>query len=125
MKKGCFIGFVVLLFVLIAGSIYIYKFHKEDFLNFSKKTLLSMIKNELEDEFETIRNTPQKDTLRTLAFDYLEKLKTDNLEEKKTEIETLSRLIKETLEDKKITSEELSKIREIIKNYESNEKNGN
>ncbi len=125
MKKGCFISFVVLLFVLIAGSIYIYKFHKEDFLNFSKKTLLSMIKNELEDEFETIRNTPQKDTLRTLTFDYLKKLKADNLEEKKTEIETLSRLIKETLEDKQITSEELSKIREIIKNYESNKKNGN
>ncbi len=125
MKKGCFISFVVLLFLLIAAGIYVYKFHKEEFLNFGKKTLFSMIKSELEDEFENIRYSPQKDSLKILTFNFLEKLKNDNFEKRKTEIEELSKLIKETLEDKEITPDELSKIRKLIRNYEANEKNRN
>ncbi len=123
MKKGCFISFVVLLFIVIAGSIYIYKFHKEDFLNFGKKTLVTVLKNDLEDKFEDVIDTPQKDSLKNLTFNYMERLKTEDLEDKKTEIEELGKLIKETLEDKKITSEELRKIRKIITNHEANEKN--
>ncbi len=125
MKKGCFISFVVLLFLLIAAGIYVYKFHKEEFLNFGKKTLFSMIKSELEDEFENVRYSPQKDSLKILTFNFLEKLKNDNFEKRKTEIEELSKLIKETLEDKEITPNELSKIRKLIRNYEANEKNRN
>ncbi len=125
MKKGCFISFVVLLFLLIAAGIYVYKFHKEEFLNFGKKTLFSMIKSELEDEFENVRYSPQKDSLKILTFNFLEKLKNDNFEKRKTEIEELSKLIKETLEDKEITPDELSKIRKLIRNYEANEKNRN
>ena len=125
MKKGCFISFVVLLFLLIAAGIYVYKFHKEEFLNFGKKTLFSMIKSELEDEFENVRYSPQKDSLKILTFNFLEKLKNDNFEKRKTEIEELSKLIKQTLEDKEITPDELSKIRKLIRNYEANEKNRN
>ncbi len=118
MKKGCFITLVIVLFILIAGAIYLYRFHKKEFVNFGKETIISLVKSELKDEFEKVKNSPEKDSLSNLTFRYIEKLKNSDIEEKSDEIDKVTNLIKESLRDSIITARELEKIRETIKNYE-------
>ncbi len=117
MKKGCFLIFVILLFIVIAGGIYIYKYHKEEFVNFGKETLVSLLKTDLEDKFDVVKNSVEKDSLKAITFEFMDKLKNENLEEKQNEIERLSKLIKKILKDSVVTPEELTEVKKLIRNY--------
>jgi tRNA C32,U32 (ribose-2'-O)-methylase TrmJ len=121
MKKGCFIQSVVIVTILIAVAVYIIKYKLDDWLvKPGKELILTELSNNWEKETAYIKESVEKDSLKSLMKYYLENIKTMkevvNLDE-----EIFLNELDRATEDSFITKKEISKLSSLLKK-EQNEK---
>ena len=121
MKKSCFIQAVVIITILIAAVIYIIQYKLDDwFIKPTKNILITEAGKNWESKTSYIKNSIQKDSLRSLLIYYIENIKSIedvvNLDQEKI-LEEFELVIEDSL----ITDEEISKIT-LLMQKEQNEK---
>lgn len=125
MKKGCFIQSVIIVTILIAAIVYIVKYKLEDWLvKPGKKLILSEVSKNWEKEAAYIKESVEKDSLKSLMKYYLENIKTKedvvNLEQ-----DIFFSEFKLAIEDSLITDNEISNLTLLMKKeqYEKSKSN--
>jgi len=125
MKKGCFIQSVIIVTILIAAIVYIVKYKLEDWLvKPGKKLILSEVSKNWEKEAAYIKESVEKDSLKSLMKYYLENIKTKedvvNLEQ-----DIFFTEFKLSIEDSLITDNEISNLTLLMKKeqYEKSKSN--
>ena len=125
MKKGCFIQSVIIVTILIAAIVYIVKCKLEDWLvKPGKKLILSEVSKNWEKEAAYIKESVEKDSLKSLMKYYLENIKTKedvvNLEQ-----DIFFTEFKLSIEDSLITDNEISNLTLLMKKeqYEKSKSN--
>ena len=125
MKKGCFIQSVIIVTILIATIVYIVKYKLEDWLvKPGKKLILSEVSKNWEKEAAYIKESVEKDSLKSLMKYYLENIKTKedvvNLEQ-----DIFFTEFKLSIEDSLITDNEISNLTLLMKKeqYEKSKSN--
>lgn len=125
MKKGCFIQSVIIVTILIAAIVYIVKYKLEDWLvQPGKKIIISEVLKNWEKETAYIKESPEKDSIKSLMKYYLDNIKTKedvvNLEQ-----DIFLSEFKLTIEDSLITDNEISNLTLLMKKeqYEKSKSN--
>ncbi len=73
MKKGCFLKSIIILTILVAVITYLAQNYFDDWVVKPGKGLLKNIAlNDIQKRFETIKDTPEKDSLQLLINNYME-----------------------------------------------------
>jgi hypothetical protein len=125
MKKGCFIQSVVIVTILIAVVVYIIKYKLDDWLvKPGKELIVTELTKKWENETAYIKESVEKDSLKSLMKYYLENIKTMkevvNLDEDifLSEFELV-------IEDSLITENEISNLTLLMKKdqYEKSKSN--
>ena len=121
MKKSCFIQVVVIITILVAVIIYIIQYKIDDwFIKPAKNVLVSEIAKNWENEVKHIKDSAQKDSLKSLLIYYIENVK--SMEEVvNLETEIFLQEFKRVTEDSTISDEDISKLTLLLKK-EQNEK---
>jgi hypothetical protein len=115
MKKGCFIQSVVIVTILIAVVVYIIKYKLDDWLvKPGKELILTELTKNWENETAYIKESVEKDSLKSLMKYYLENIKTMeevvNLEE-----DIFFSEFELSIEDSLITDNEISNLTLLMK----------
>jgi len=125
MKKGCFIQSVVIATILIAVVVYIIKYKLDDWLvKPGKELILTELTKNWENETANIKESIEKDSLKSLMKYYLENIKTMeevvNLEE-----DIFFSEFELSIEDSLITDNEISNLTLLMKKelYEKSKSN--
>ena len=125
MKKSCFIQSIVIITIFVATAIYIIQYKLDDWLvKPGKKLILSQVSKNWEKETAYIKETFEKDSLKSLLKYYLENIKTMedvvNLEQDIFLIE-----FNIAIEDSLITANEISNLTLLMKKeqYEKSKSN--
>lgn len=125
MKKGCFIQSVVIVTILIAVVVYIIKYKLDDWLvKPGKELILTELTKNWENETAYIKESIEKDSLKSLMKYYLENIKTMeevvNLEE-----DIFFSEFELSIEDSLITDNEISNLTLLMKKelYEKSKSN--
>jgi|GEM_PF-736295 len=127
MKKGCFIKIIFFVTILVAVIVYLIENNYTDLLlNPGKNIILTAIDNNWDEDFEYLKNSPEKDSLRTLLKFYIKELKSfGDINDERSE--KFFDLFNGAIDDSIITVSELSELTYLIKKklYEKPEINGN
>ncbi len=144
MKKGCFLKSIIILTILIAVILYLFEHHFNDLVLKPGKGILKEIAlKDLNKKFDKVKETPEKDSLKTLINDFVESkinkigVEKDKAEEKDKSIninfddeldEKMHQLIDSLnvyLKDNNVDQIDLQKVIEILKenNNEGSKKN--
>jgi hypothetical protein len=125
-RKGCFIGLLIILTVVIAGIIYFFKYHKNEVQGIFKPVVLSSLKNDIFEKLNKIHSNNYKDSLKSIVSDYITQIKNKenfNLENAGHFFDN----IKIILSDSVIDSLEIKNIRNLLikdmVEYERSKKN--
>jgi len=125
MKKGCFIQSVVIVTILIAVAVYIIKYKLDDWLvKPGKELILTELSNNWEKETAYIKESVEKDSLKSLMKYYLENIKTMK-EVVNLEQDIFLSEFEVAIEDSLITDKEISKLTLLMKKeqYEKSKSN--
>ena len=125
MKKGCFIQSVVIVTILIAVAVYIIKYKLDDWLvKPGKELILTELSNNWEKETAYIKESVEKDSLKSLMKYYLENIKTMK-EVVNLEQDIFVSEFEVAIEDSLITDKEISKLTLLMKKeqYEKSKSN--
>ena len=77
MKKGCFIQSVIIVTIIIAVVVYIIKYKLEDWIfKPGKEIILSELADSWDDDTAFIKESVEKDSLKSLMKYYFENIKT-------------------------------------------------
>jgi len=117
MKRGCFIRTVVIITILIAAILYILenKFD-EYFLEPGKKYFSEKMKSGILEEINVIKQSPEKDSLKTMLNNFLEEIKeSKSIEFAFGDDENLFSEFGKISADSIITKNELEDISKILK----------
>jgi hypothetical protein len=125
MKKGCFIQSVVVVTILIAAIVYIVRYKLEDWLvEPGKKIIIGEVSKNWDKEIAYVKESPEKDSLKSLMKYYLENIKT------KEDVVNLDQDIflsefKLAIEDSLISDNEISNLTLLMKKeqYEKSKSN--
>jgi len=124
MKKGCFIKIIVVLTIFIAAVMYIIQNHFDDWvMNPVKEFFSEAFVSGVDDELNFIEESPEKDSLRVLLKDYLQKKFVNTKELSNKDIDWLIDSVKVVVRDSFITQKDLDKLKNLIeiKGYERSE----
>ena len=73
MKKGCFLKSIIILTILLAAVLYLFEHHFDDLIIKPGKGILKDIAlKKITKKFDHIKETPEKDSLKTLINDFVE-----------------------------------------------------
>lgn len=112
-RKGCFLGLLVILTVIIAIVIYFFKYHKNEVEGIFKPVVLSSMKNDIFEKLNNVETNKYKDSLKSIISDYIVQIK--NKENFKLEkAGNFFENIKITLNDGIIDSLEIINIRNLL-----------
>ena len=112
-RKGCFLGLLVILTVIIAIVIYFFKYHKNEVEGIFKPVVLSSMKNDIFEKLNNVETNKYKDSLKSIISDYIVQIK--NKENFKLEkAGNFFENIKITLNDEIIDSLEIINIRNLL-----------
>ncbi|RPI69922.1 MAG: hypothetical protein EHM47_13040 [Ignavibacteriales bacterium] len=124
MKKGCFIKIIAVLTIFIAAVMYIIQNHFDDWvMNPVKEFFSEAFVSGVDDELNFIEESPEKDSLRVLLKDYLQKKFVNTKELSNKDIDWLIDSVKVVVRDSFITQKDLDKLKNLIeiKGYERSE----
>jgi len=121
MKSGCFIKSIIVLTILIAAIMYIIQHRSGLFLEPGKKILTGFIKDDLDKEFSTVKDSPEKTELKNSLESYLKNLKAENIPGN-DDLNRIFDLVKHAVKDSVITASELNEISNNLKMKKSNER---
>ena len=116
MRKGCFLKIIITLTILIAVVLFIVENHFDDFIRKpGEKIIKDLVFKDVNREMEFVKNTPEKDSLKSLIdnfiYNKLHKEHRINTEE----IADLIDSVKMVLKDSVINSAEIGKLKLIFK----------
>ncbi|GBD86733.1 hypothetical protein BMS3Abin03_00657 [bacterium BMS3Abin03] len=114
MKKSCFIKSIIIFTIFLASALYIIENKISEFIsNPGKKLINLMNEDNWKEKFRYIKNTPEKDSLKSLLLFYFNGKNSDEIlsGEKSDDI---SKLIEKAFEDSLIEQSELKEIEELI-----------
>ena len=120
MKKGCFLKIIIVLTILIAGVLYIFENHFDDFiLKPGENIIKDLVFSDINKKMEFVRNTPEKDSLRILINQFV----SDKLHKEHKldggEIEKLIDSVSSVLNDSTISIDELDNLKSLFKKDEN------
>lgn len=120
MKKGCFLKLIIILTIVVAAILYLIqnKFD-EYFLEPGKELALSIIENSWDEDLKYVKESVEKDSLKSLMKFYITELKSSAHIAKKSD--ALIKYISATLEDSIIDMNELNSVRQLINESLQNE----
>ncbi|MHB1687503.1 MAG: hypothetical protein ACYCVH_09020 [Ignavibacteriaceae bacterium] len=111
MKKGCFVKSIIVLTILVAVAAYIIRYKFNDLILIPGKYFIT---KGLYENIDSIKESPQKDSLKILIKDYVSGLRNvDKISEKS--INEFADSLKIILKDSVINEEELHNIKELLK----------
>ena len=124
-RKGCFIQSVIVLTILVAVIVYLIQNNFEDWIiGPGKKLVLNEIANNWDTETAYIKESSEKDSLKSLLNYYLKNIKTAkevvNLEKDKFFIG-----FSDAVEDSLITEKEISILSQLLKKEEDEKSKSN
>ena len=124
-RKGCFIQSVIVLTILVAVIVYLIQNNFEDWIiGPGKKLVLNEIAKNWDTETAYIKESSEKDSLKSLLNYYLKNIKTAkevvNLEKDKFFIE-----FSDAVEDSLITEKEISILSQLLKKEEDEKSKSN
>ncbi|NWF49160.1 MAG: hypothetical protein HXY49_01315 [Ignavibacteriaceae bacterium] len=125
MKPGCFVKSVIVLTIIVAVAIYLIKYKLSDYFGKTGKQIIGeYIIDDLETEFNTIKASPEKDSLKIFLEDYVKK--SQSLDSLPENIDTLVTKLQRAFEDSIIERKELFEIQALLNtgnNHERSKKN--
>lgn len=124
-KKGCFIQSVVVLTILVAVIVYLIQNKFDDWvIGPGKKLVLNEIAKNWDTETAYIKESSEKDSLKSLLNYYLKNIKTAkevvNLDKDKFFIE-----FSDAVEDSLISEKEISELTQLLKKEENEKSKSN
>jgi len=124
-RKGCFIQSVIVSTILVAVIVYLIQYKLDDWIiGPGKKLVLNEIAKNWDTETTYIKESPEKDSLKSLLDYYLNNIKTAkevvNLEKNKFFIE-----FSDAIEDSLISEKEISQLSLILKEEENEKSKSN
>jgi hypothetical protein len=115
MKPGCFLKSIIILTILIAAILYIVQ-HKSDlFFEPGKKIVVSAFLDDWDNNFNYVKNTPEKSELKNTLKDFIDSLKIKDIPND-SEINRIAGMVKSAAADSIISRRELMEISEKLKN---------
>ncbi|MCX7876273.1 MAG: hypothetical protein N2321_08925 [Melioribacteraceae bacterium] len=124
MKKGCFFIFVLIITVIVAVSIYLFKNDGEIFKKVSKEKILDFAYSKFEDKFDsTFIKSSYKDSIKILLNDKINRLKNEEFNLAMKNFGEISDLINKLTKDGKIDSLDFIEIKKLVINDERSKKN--
>ena len=114
MKKGCFVKLVIIVTILIGAAVYIVENKFDEFIfKPAKKIIISEINDEWNNNLKFIKNSAEKDSLKTLFLEYMNNIKSVNDFSKKNNEKVLD-ILKQTFKDSIIDKNELKQFQKLI-----------
>lgn len=127
MKKGCFIQSVIIVTIIIAVVVYIIKYKLEDWIfKPGKEIILSELADSWDDDTAFIKESVEKDSLKSLMKYYFENIKTIE-EVVNLDQDNFLKEFKDLIDDSLITEKEISNLTLLLKKeqYEKSKSNRN
>ncbi len=127
MKKGCFIQSVIIVTIIIAVVVYIIKYKLEDWIfKPGKEIILSELADNWDDDTAFIKESVEKDSLKSLMKYYFENIKTIE-EVVNLDQDNFLKEFKDLIDDSLITEKEISNLTLLLKKeqYEKSKSNRN
>ena len=115
MKKGCFFTVFILIIIIIAGAVYFIKFHSDDLVNLGKDKIISLAREKVEEEIDSVEISEFKDSLKSLVTNYIGSLENYKTKDAMNKLDALSSNLKVILKDKKINKNEFDFIKKFMK----------
>lgn len=125
MKKGCFLTIFILIIIIIAGAVYFIKFHSDDLLNLGKDKIISVIREKVDEQIDSVEGSDFKDSLKILVSDYIDSLGNYKPKDAMDKLDELSSNLKVILKDKKIDKNEFNFITKFMENNEKSKEDRN
>jgi len=127
MKRGCFLKIVVIGTIILAAAIYLIKYQFKDFfVEKGKNFVINEVEDSWHKDLSYVRNTPEKDSLKTLLKDFVWELKDEGEIFKPSEqSKKLMENVVNSFEDSLISSDELKKITELFRGLRNEESKSN
>ena len=121
MKKGCFIKAIIILTIIVASITYILQNKFNDFIfKPGKKIILPLFVNEFKSKLNSVKESPQKDSLYVLIKNYIEDAK--NMHDLSDEnLKPLVVRFGNIIADSVVTTSELNSIRDYLNSKKRNE----
>jgi hypothetical protein len=121
MKKGCFIKAIIILTIIVASITYILQNKFNDFIfKPGKKIILPLFVNEFKSKLNSVKESPQKDSLYVLIKNYIEDAK--NIHDLSDEnLKPLVVRFGNIIADSVVTTSELNSIRDYLNSKKRNE----
>lgn len=127
MKKGCFIQSVIIVTIIIAVVVYIIKYKLEDWIfKPGKEIILSELADSWDDDTAFIKESVEKDSLKSLMKYYFENIKTIE-EVVNLDQDIFLKEFKDLIDDSLVTEKEISNLTLLLKKeqYEKSKSNRN
>ena len=106
MKKGCFFSVIIFLTIAVGIGFYLYKKYSPQIKDFSKRKLVEISNNEINDKIRELKESIYKDSLKIYFKEQIERLKNTDFNETINEFGRISEQIKFSAEDGIIDSTE-------------------
>ena len=125
MKKGCFVGGIIIFTTVVIIGLYFYKTHKTFFTEFGRDRIISKGLSEISERLDSTIHSPYKDSLNTLIHAYKLKKKDPKFENAMEEFSDFIRKIQIAIKDKQVDSLEFAELKHFVKDYERSKKDRN
>ncbi len=114
MKSGCFLKSIIVLTIIVAAIAYIIQ-HKSDWIFSSgKKIFTEAFMNDWDEDFNYVKDTPEKTELKDSLQSFLETMKLQNIPAD-TAIDKIVKMVKAAAADSIISDSELQVISNNLK----------
>ncbi|GBD89577.1 hypothetical protein BMS3Abin04_00283 [bacterium BMS3Abin04] len=125
MRKGCFLTIFILSIIIITGTVYFIKFHSDDLLNIGKDKIISLTREKVDEEIDSVEISDFKDSLKILVSDYIDSLGNYKPKDAMDKLNALSSNLKVILKDKKIDKNEFNFITKFMETDEKSKEDRN
>lgn len=121
MKKGCFFTVLIILTVIIAAAIYLFKNHKDDAIALLKPMILNSLTEEYQEASEKYKITTNKAALDSIFTGYVEYAR-EKSDFKIEQLEKFFRRMTVVMEDGTVDSTEITQLRNLFQEAKLNER---
>ncbi len=125
MKRGCFLRSIVYLIIIAAVVIYLIDKYGKPVYETSKQKLTEVFLEQLEDQFTALNTESISDSITAIISGKVNEIKYSEQLPDSTKIANLVDEIKNYIDKNSDEITDLSKLKEIITDYEQRQKDGN
>ncbi|MEW6194732.1 MAG: hypothetical protein AB1521_06235 [Bacteroidota bacterium] len=125
MKKGCFLTSIIILTIVVAIGLYLYKKYGHEFADYGKEKILEVSINEINEEIDKLEKSIYQDSLKIMLKQQAAKYKDVNFEDTMNKYGDFIDQMKFFIHDGKIDSIEYIALKNMTIKNERPEKNRN